>query len=74
MNFEGWNDLGDRLELVWGPDYRKRYDYFIFEGSQSAGFFAGIPADHALPVKDMQNEVDAFDVDKGRASIGLRRS
>ena len=74
MNSEGWNDLGDRLELVWGPDYRNRYDYFIFKGSQSAGFFTEIPDDHRLPVKDMRNEADAFDVDKGRASIGLRRS
>ena len=71
---DGWNDLGDRLELVGGPDYRDRYDYFIFKGSRRAAFFAEIPADHRLPVKDMRNEVDAFDVDKGHASIGLRRS
>ena len=73
-NSEGWNDLGDRLELVWGPDYRKRHDYFIFEGSRIRPFFAEIPADHGLPVKDMRNEVKAFDADKGLASIGLRRS
>ena len=74
MNSEGWNDLGDRLELVWGPDYRKRHDYFIFKGSQREGFFAEIPADHGLRVKDMRNEVKAFDADKGLASIGIRRS
>ena len=57
MNSEGWNDLGDRLELVGGPDYRNRYDYFIFKGSGMIPCFAEIPADHGLPVKDMRNEV-----------------
>lgn len=74
MNSEGWNGLGDRLELAWGPDYRNRYDYFIFKGSRIIPFFAEIPLNHGLPVEDRRDEVEAFDVDKGFASIGIRRS
>lgn len=60
MNSDGWNDLGDRLELVWGPDYRERYDYYIFRADSSKLCFAKIPANHGLPVKDMRKEVAAF--------------
>ena len=46
--------MDDRLELGGGPDYRKRYDYFIFKESHSTAFFAEIPADQGLSLKDMR--------------------
>ena len=55
-----WNDLGDRLELVWGPDYRNRYDYYIFRAGDIKLCFAEIPANHGLTVKDLRKEVAAF--------------
>ena len=29
MNSDGWDDLGDRLEILWGPDYLGRYDLYV---------------------------------------------
>lgn len=72
MNVDGWK-LCDRLELLWGPDYRDRYDYFILKGGQPTPFFfAEIPANHNLRVKDRRDEIKAFDVSKGYASIEVQ--
>ncbi len=72
MNMAGWNS-GDRLELLWGPDYSNRYDYFIVKGGlPTSFFFEEIPANHGLPVKDRRDEIEAFDASKGYELIGVQ--
>ena len=74
MNSDGWEDLGDRLEILWGPDYRGRYDLYIFRGDGMRGCFSEIPDDLTLPIIDKRNEIEAFDVKKGYRGIGMTRT
>lgn len=74
MNSEGWDDLGDRLEILWGPDYLGRCDLFLFKGQGMNEYFSEIPADFELPVVDKREEIEAFDVEQGYRSIGVLRS
>ena len=71
MNSDGWDDLGDRLEILWGPDYRGRYDLYLFRGKGGKAFFSEIPDGFALPVVDKTKEIEAFDVEQGFRSIGV---
>lgn len=72
MNSEGWHDLGDRLEILWGPDYRGRYDLYLSKGKgQGVFLFAQIPGDNDLPVLDKKLEIETFDVERGYRSIGM---
>ena len=73
MNSSGWKGLGDRLEILWGPDYRGRYDLFLFQGHRITPYFSDIPKDFKLPIVDKRKEVAAFDVDEGYRSIGVTR-
>ena len=72
-NSDEWEDLGDRLEIVWGPDYQDRYDFYVFKGGGRQLYFCVIPDDHGFPVKDMREEVNAFDVGEGFRSVGIRK-
>ena len=63
MNSDGWDQLGDRLEVLWGPDYRGRYDLIQFKESRGKGFFAKIPEDVAMPVVDKRAEIENFDAE-----------
>lgn len=54
MNSEGWKTLGDRVEIVWGPDSCARYDYLVFKGKNVKKLFGKIPQDYELPVMDMR--------------------
>ena len=63
MNSDGWDQLGDRLEVLWGPDYRGRYDLIQFKESRGKGFFAKIPEDVAIPVVDKRAETENFDAE-----------
>ena len=74
IDSDAWEKLGDRLEIVWGPDYQDRYDYYVFKGGGRQLFFCEIPDDHGLPVKDMREEVDAFDVGEGFRSVGITKA
>ena len=74
MNSEGWDDLRDRLEILWGPDYRGRYDLYLFRGEGHKSRFSEIPDDLELPVVDKRKEVEAFDVEEGYRSIGVTRT
>ena len=61
MNSEGWADLGDRLEIVWGPDYLGRYDLYLFRGNGMKLLpFSYIPSDITVPAHDMRKEFEAF--------------
>lgn len=70
---DGWETLGDRLEIVWGPDYQGRHDFVVFRGNRMGIFFSMIPDDHGLLVRDMRAEVDAFSAEEGFRSIGVTR-
>ena len=64
MNSDGWKDLGDRLEILWGPDYRGRHDWILFEGRRSKHYFAKLPERVSLPIVDKRSEIEGFDVEK----------
>ena len=71
MNSEGWNELDDRLEILWGPDYRGRYDLCLFQGKGAKPYFSEIPSDFHFPIVDKRKEIDNFDVEEGYRSIGV---
>ena len=74
MNSEGWDELGDRLEILWGPDHLGRYDLYLFRGKEMSEYFSEIPDDIALPIVDKRKEIETFDVEQGYRSIGVIRS
>ena len=74
MNSDGWNDLGDRVEILWGPDYRGRYDLFLFTGQEWKKSFSNIPDDLGLQVVDKRKEIEDFDAEEGYRSIGMTRT
>ena len=67
MNSAGWGQEGDRLEKLWGPDYRDRYDYLLFKGGGIKSFFAPLPKPESidLEIADKRGEIASFDVEKG---------
>ena len=73
MNSSGWKGLGDRLEILWGPDYRGRYDLFLFLDQRITPYFTDISKDCGLPIVDKRKQVADFDVDAGYRSIGVIR-
>ncbi len=64
MNSDGWEELPDRLEILWGPDYKGRYDLILFKGKGRQDYFSEIPKDFTLPVIDKRDELESFDVDE----------
>ena len=73
MYSEGWDELGDRLEILWGPDYRGRHDLLLFKGKDAKPYFAELPEGFSLPIVDKRQEIESFDVDEGMRSIGVTR-
>ena len=73
MNSPGWGEEGDRLEILWGPDYASRYDYLVFEGKSIRKFFGPLPnaEETELSVEDKRRELDAFDPEKEFPSVGF---
>ena len=73
MNSPGWGREGDRLEILWGPGYRDRYDYLVFEGDQIRPCFAPLPNAEAvkLAMIDKRDELEAFDPEVALRSIGI---
>ena len=71
MNSKGWDKLGDRLEILWGPDYRGRYDYLWFKGKSARSYFWELPDNPSLLVIDKRKEIESFDVEKGLRSVGV---
>lgn len=59
MNMEGWEELGERLEILWGPDDCNRYDFIIHDG-EGVGtvYFAELPEEHGLPVHDLRKPAE----------------
>ncbi len=73
MKSDGWDELGDRLEILWGPDYRGRHDLLLFRGKSTLIRFAELPEGFSLPIVDKRQEIKSFDVDEGFRSIGVTR-
>lgn len=73
MNLPGWGQEGDRIEILWGPDYEDRYDYLVFEGDQIRSFFARLPnlEEVELATIDKRGELESFDPEEGFRSIGV---
>ena len=71
MNSRGWNELGDRLEILWGPDYCDRYDWYFFRGKGWNSYFCPLPDDCSLPTVDKRKELEEFNVDEGLKRIGV---
>ena len=73
MNSPRWNRGHDRLEILWGPDYSDRYDYFVVEGDRVRSCFAPLPNADELefPIVDKRAELEAFDPEEGFRSIGV---
>lgn len=71
-NSHDWDRPRLRLEILWGPDYRRWFDFIIFDEESTPRLgFGKMPEDHGLAVVDMRAEVDAFDVKEGYRSIGV---
>ena len=52
-------DPGHKIEVLWGPDYKGRFDYLLFRGADQMAYgFGPIPEDLGLPVIDMRAELD----------------
>ena len=73
MNSEGRDELGDRLEILWGPDYRGRHDLLLIKGKGTRSYFAELPESFSLPIVDKRQEIKSFDVDEGMRNIGVTR-
>ena len=76
MNSPGWEQEGDRLEILWGPGHGDRYDYLVFEGGQIRSFFGPLPDadDVELATKDKRAELASFEPEEGFRSIGITES
>lgn len=70
MNSDGWGDLGDRLEILWGPDCFGRYDLLLFKGKRARPYFCELPKDFEIPIVDKRKEIEDFDVEEGLVSVG----
>ena len=72
-NSDGWDDIDDRLEILWGPDYKGRYDLYHYRGKGVEDHFCDIPHDFSTPIIDKRTEVETFDVNEGFRRIGMTR-
>ena len=70
MNSEGWEGFEERLEILWGPDYRGRYDMLLFRGNGYQPYFAEKPQDFSSPIVDKRKELEEFDIEDGYRGIG----
>lgn len=75
MNLPGWEQEGDRIEILWGPDYRDRYDYFVFNDGRRRTFFAPLPKRGEIKMRtiDKRKELESFDPKEGLRRIGIYR-
>ena len=43
---DDWRSLADRIEKLWGPDYKGRFDYFLFRGAGGLDYCFGPIPEH----------------------------
>ena len=72
MNSDAWKSLGDRVEILWGPDYRGNYDVRIHRDQRWTFCLAKNPEGFGIAVVDKRDEVNSFDVIEGYRSIGVQ--
>ena len=60
MNSNGYANLCDRLEILWGPDHLGRHDLHLFQSNVMERCFSELPSDLAVPVIDKRKEVESF--------------
>ena len=65
------DEPGDRLEILWGPDYRSRYDWQLFQGESWERYFRELPKDPEVPVVDKRKELSAFDAEAEFRKVGM---
>ena len=75
MNLPGWDQEGDRLEILWGPDYRDWNDYLVFNDGRRRSFFAPLPKEGKIKMRtiDKRKELESFDPKEGFRRIGIYR-
>ena len=76
MNSPGWEQEGDRLEILWGPDYKGRHDFYVFRGGGRRDFFQPLPKPEAIEeigitLIDKRKEIESFHPKEGLRSIGI---
>ncbi len=60
MNSDGHADLGDRLEILWGPDHLGRHDLHLFQIKRMKRRFSELPSGLTVPVIDKRKEAESF--------------
>ena len=60
MNSDGSGDLGDRLEILLGPDCFGRCDLLLFKGKGVEPFSCELPKDFELPIVDKRKEIEDY--------------
>ena len=53
----GLDGLGDRLEILWGPDYKDRYDLYVFQDKGINSCFSTLPDNPKLQRIDKRQEL-----------------
>ncbi len=71
MNSGEWSGITDRLEILWGPDYRGWHDMLVIQKGSSRFLFGEIPSTISLPIIDSRREVEQFDFDSAWASLSM---
>ncbi len=64
---DGYVGLGDRLEILWGPDHLDRYDLHVFKGKGMKRQFSKLPANPTVPIVDKRMEVKNFIAQRKRS-------
>ena len=71
MNSDGWGELPDRLEILWGPDYWGRHDLLLFKEGSTHLYISELPEACQLPIDDKRTELEEFNEEQGYKSIGI---
>ena len=64
MNSDSWSELADRWEVLWGPDYRGRYDLYLVEGRNGWHNFSKWPENSTVPIFDRRQELEDYEVEE----------
>ena len=66
-----WKRRGERIEILWGPDYQDRYDFDYFKAEGMKPFFCKLPDEHDFQVVDRREEIENFNAEAELRSIGI---
>ena len=73
MNSPDWDQIGNRIEILWGPDHKNRYDFMVHKNSNIRIHFGPHPStiNDTFPIVDKRHEVKHFDMEAGFKTIGI---